>query len=83
MLVQARKKGHQSLCCDIHKLNIKGFFEIINYDNEHVMLVQLVDMVVDGNNAVSVAANWIFDSNYEKELPLKQIIRCYLLLFIW
>ena len=34
------------------------------------MLVQLMERVGNFNNAVSISVNWIFDSNYNKALPL-------------
>ena len=48
------------------------FFLILNNISEHVTLVQLMDMVVNVNHALSIAGNFIFDSNYERELPLER-----------
>ena len=38
----------------------------------NVTLVQLMDSLVNVNHDISVVGNWIFDSNCEKSLVLKQ-----------
>ena len=38
----------------------------------NVTLVQLMDSLGNLNHAISVVGNWIFDSNYEKELVLNR-----------
>ena len=47
-----------------------GTFGILNNINENITLVQPVDLLVNVNLALSVVGKWIFDSNYEKALPL-------------
>ena len=67
---QAQKKVEQHLNYMIKQWEIKGSFDILNYITEHVTLFQLVDTVGDVNHAVIISGNWIFDSNYNKSLPL-------------
>ena len=47
-----------------------GLEQVINNISKYVMLVQLMERVGNFNNAVSISVNWIFDSNYNKALPL-------------
>ena len=48
----------------------KGAFDILNYISENVTLVQLMETLGNVNHAISIVGYWIFDSNYEKALPL-------------
>ena len=45
-------------------------FDIIIDISENVTLVQLMDIVGNINNAVSIVGYWIFYLNYKKSLPL-------------
>ena len=47
-------------------------FDILNDISEDVNLVQSMDSLGNVNHAISVVGYWIFDSNYEKALCLKQ-----------
>ena len=47
-------------------------FDIRNDISEYVTLVQLMDSLENVNHAISVVGYWIFDSNEEKDLCLKQ-----------
>ena len=47
-------------------------FDILNEISEDVTLVQLMDSLENMNNAISIVGHWIFDSNYNKALCLKQ-----------
>ena len=40
--------------------------------SENVTLVKLMDSLGNVNHSISVVGNWIFDSNYEKELVLNR-----------
>ena len=44
-------------------------FDILNEISEGVTLVQLLELIVNVNIAISIVGHWIFDSNYKKELP--------------
>ena len=55
------------------KLNVKGGkFDTINVIGGKLTLVQLVDTVVNVNHEVIIAVILIYDSNYEKSLPLEK-----------
>ena len=45
---------------------------ILNDISEDVTLVQLMESLGNVSRAIIIVWNWIFDSNYEKELCLKQ-----------
>ena len=45
-------------------------YKILEDISADVTLVQLMDSLGNVNHAISVVGNWIFDSNYEKELVL-------------
>ena len=49
----------------------KNNFDILNNINEYVTLVQLMDSLANLNHAISIVGYWIFESNYEKVLFLK------------
>ena len=72
MLYQSQKKGEQHLRCRIKKYHIKRIFDIIDNISEHVTLVQLLDTAGNVNYALIIAVNWMFDSNYDKSLPLEK-----------
>ena len=72
MMDQAKNKGGKYICYSIKQCNIKGHFEILNDISEHIKLFQLMDMVVNVKHAVSIAINWILDSNDDKSLPLSK-----------
>ena len=48
---------------------IKGHL-IFNYISDHVTLVKLEYSAGNVNHAVSITWSWIYDSNYERALPL-------------
>ena len=70
MLDQARNKGDHHLHWNINKCKIKCTFDIINNISEHITLVQLMHTVGNLNYAVGIGVNCIFDSIYDKVLPL-------------
>ena len=45
-------------------------FDIQNGISENVTLVQLVESLVNVNNAISIVGYWIFESNCEQDLFL-------------
>ena len=45
-------------------------YKILEDISADVTLVQLMDSLGNVNHSISVVGNWIFDSNYEKELVL-------------
>ena len=47
-----------------------GTFDILNNISEYVTLVKLMYSVGNVNHSVIVVGKWLFDSNYEKALPL-------------
>ena len=49
-----------------------GYCDILTDISEHVTLLQLMDNLVNMNNAISVVGYWIFDSNYKTALVLKR-----------
>ena len=58
-----------------YKLKIykkKELYKVLEDISENVTLVQLMDSLVNVNHAISVVGNWIFYSNYEKELFLNR-----------
>ena len=62
----------QRLCYIIKKWKTQGDFEIIYDISLNVTLVHLMDSVGSFNHAVSIFGYWIFDTNYNKALPLTQ-----------
>ena len=48
------------------------FIYILNNISENITLVQLMDSIGNVNHDISIVGHWIFDSNYEKALFLKQ-----------
>ena len=70
MISQAWKKGEHSIIYNIKLWNIKGDLETIKDISEHLKLVQLIETVGNVNHEVSIGRNWIFDSYYDKNLPL-------------
>ena len=63
-------KGDHSLCNKLKKSRKLVTFDILNNISDHVTLVKLMDSLGNINHAVSVVGKFIFDSNYEKALPL-------------
>ena len=49
-----------------------GSYDILTDISEHVTLVKLNYYSVNVNRDISVVGYWIFDSNYEKALLLKE-----------
>ena len=49
----------------------KGCFQYKNDISENVTLEQLMDTLGNVNNDISIVGYWIFDSNNEKALCLK------------
>ena len=70
MIYHERKKGATCLHYKTKKGNIKVNFEILNNNSEHITLVQLMHTVGNLNYAVGIGVNCIFDSIYDKVLPL-------------
>ena len=62
--------GGKHLNYNIKKCIKQGSFNIIHDISETFTLVQLMDSVDKINHAVIIVCCWIFDSNYEKALPL-------------
>ena len=54
------------------KYKKKGYYDILSDISENVTLVQLMDKLVNVNNAISVVGYWIFDSNYKKAIVLNR-----------
>ena len=54
----------------LRKYKKKGYYDIMIYISEHVILVQLLDSLGNLNRAISVVGYWIFESNYERALVL-------------
>ena len=50
------------------KYKKKGEYKSLEDISANVTLVQLMDSLGNVNHAISVVGNWIFDSNYEKEI---------------
>ena len=48
----------------------KDDLDIPNKISEYVTLVQLMDLIVNLNPAISILGYFVFDSNYEKSLCL-------------
>ena len=47
-------------------------FDILNDISKVVTLIQLMELLVNVNHAISIVGHWIFDSNYDKSLCLTQ-----------
>ena len=49
-----------------------GDYKISKDISANVTLVQLMDLIGNVNDSISVVGNWIFDSNYERALVLNR-----------
>ena len=65
-------QGKPRVYYSLGKYKNTGSYDIMTYISEHVTLVQLMDYLVNVNNAIIVVGYWIFDSNYEKALVLNR-----------
>ena len=65
-----RHISEQHIINNLKKWKKKGAFDILNDISEIFTLVQLMDTLGNANHAFIIVGNWIFDSNYEKLLPL-------------
>ena len=65
-----RITGDQNLRYKLEQWKKIDTFDILNNISNYVTLVQLMYSVGNFNHTVSVVVKWIFDSNYEKSLPL-------------
>ena len=54
------------------KYKQKVSYDILKDISENVTLVQLMDTLGNVNHSIIVVGNWIFDSNYKKELVLNR-----------
>ena len=61
-------KVHYSLA----KYKKKGYYDILTDISEFFTLVQLMDYLVNVNNATSVVGYWIYESNYKIALALNR-----------
>ena len=50
----------------------KDDFDILNTISENITLVQLIELLVNGNHANSIVGCWIFYSSYEQSLCKKR-----------
>ena len=66
-------RGETKVYYNLIKYKKKGLYKILEDISENVTLVQLMDSLGNVNHAISVVGNWIFDSNYEKELFLNRV----------
>ena len=70
MTDEARKKVEQSLHYKLLQWKKTITFGILNNISEYVTLMQLMNLFVNVNHAVSVVREWIFYSNYDISLLL-------------
>ena len=70
MLDKEKKIVNQRLRLNIIQWKNQGIFYSLNYISDHVTLFQLIDSIVNVNHAVSIVGKWVFDSNFNKYLPL-------------
>ena len=52
------------------KYNKKLYYDILKDIIEIFNLVQLMDSLVNANHAISIVGQWIYDSNYNKDLVI-------------
>ena len=72
MLNHKINKGEARMHYKLIKYKKMGDYKILEDICENVTLVQLMDSIGNVNHAISVVGNWIFDSNYERELVLNK-----------
>ena len=65
-------KGEQNLRYNLTIWKKNNGFDILNDIIEDVTLVQLIDLLENGNHDISIVGHWIFDSNYKKSLFFTQ-----------
>ena len=63
-------KGEQHLRYNM-KVQKNHTFDILTNISEYFTLFQLIDSLVNVNNAISTVGYWSFDSNYEQALYVK------------
>ena len=66
------KKGEQNLRYNLRIRRENDAFDILNGISENVNLVQLMDLPVNVNHAISILGHCIFDSNNKKALFFTQ-----------
>ena len=73
-IIQKRRriKGEQNLIYNMTIWKENDAFDILKDISENVTLVQLMDSQGNLNHDISIVANLIFYSNYEKSLCLTQ-----------
>ena len=54
------------------KYKKKGEYKKFEDTSANITLVQLMDSLVNVNHDISIVGNWMFDSNYEKQLVLNR-----------
>ena len=69
---EKKLKGEPRVYYNLRKYKKKGYCDILTNISENVTLVQLMDKLVNVNNAISVVGYWIFDSNYKKAIVLNR-----------
>ena len=65
-------KGEQNLRYNLTIWKKNDAFDTLNYIKEDVTLVQLMYSLGNMNHDISIVGYWIFDSDYERALCLKQ-----------
>ena len=63
-------KGVQNLRYNLTIWRENDAFDILNDISENITLVQLMDLLVNVNHAISIVGHWIFGSNFKKSLSL-------------
>ena len=66
---EKRRKGNQHIRYKMENWKKIGTFDILNNISKYVTLVQLMDLLGNINNAVSVVGKRIYDSNDKKAFP--------------
>ena len=67
-----RNEGEARVHYNLIKYKKMNEYNCLEDISENVTLVQLMDSLGNVNHAISVVGNWIFGSNYEKELVLNR-----------
>ena len=71
MKFQVHITGEQNLHYNIKNGKKQDTFDILHDISDFFTLLQLMDIVGNVKKAVSIVEYWIFESNYQNELPLK------------
>ena len=74
MINNKRNKGEARVHYKLIKYKKKGEYKFLEDISANFTLVQLMGLLGNVNRDISVVGNWIFDSNYEKEIVFNRAL---------